>query len=67
MKIVFVFFIFIISLILFASSLRCFGGLNEYFSDESLLKIENTHYVCGNNSDWDEIIIEDGEWFCMVY
>jgi hypothetical protein len=49
-------------------SLKCFAGLNE-FSSSSLLSfhIENTDYVCGNNSDWDEIIINDGDWYCMVY
>jgi len=47
-------------------SLTCFGGLNEFFSDEFLI-IENTQYTCGNNTDWDEIINPDGEWFCMVF
>ena len=51
-------------------SLKCFAGLNEFSSSSSSLlsfQIENTDYVCGNNSDWDEIIINDGDWYCMVY
>ena len=66
------FVIKIISFILISSaiykqidSLTCFGGLNEFFTDEFLI-IENTQYTCGNNTDWDEIINTGGEWFCMV-
>ena len=53
-------------------SLKCFAGLNEFSSStsssssSSSFQIENTDYVCGNNSDWDEIIINDGDWYCMV-
>jgi len=47
-------------------SLTCFGGLNEFFPDEFIIK-KSTQYTCGNNTDWDEIINPDGEWFCMVF
>ena len=53
----------------YVKSLKCFAGLNEY-SLESSSKIEinldNTDYTCGNNSNWDEIIYDDSDWYCMV-